>query len=144
MSNILALLIANLITSHCCESTQIQFDQQDVEKFIRKSLEQWNVPGVVAVIVHRNRVIFQHAYGFANLDGNPTPMRLDHAFPIASCSKAFTSALMAKLVDDKVINWNDHVQKHLPNFHVLRTTCRCTHYHGRFSNTSQWLRWHGS
>ena len=116
----MALLISTVIAAILPMQLQprIHYDETVIDRIIQTSLKQWNVPGIVVVIVHRNQVIHQQAYGFAEVGDKPIPMRIDHAFPIASCSKAFTSALMAKLVDEQAIQWNDKVSQHLPDFHI--------------------------
>src|SRR5262249_27081546 len=48
--------------------------------------------------------------------GRAEPITPDTVFPLASCSKAFTTTLLAMLVDDGVMDWDDPVRKHLPGF----------------------------
>jgi CubicO group peptidase (beta-lactamase class C family) len=40
----------------------------------------------------------------------------DTLFPLASCTKPFTSLALATLVDDAKLHWDDPVRKHLPYF----------------------------
>ena len=40
------------------------------------------------------------------------PVTPDTLFQIGSCSKAFTSALIAKLVDEGKMNWNDTIRSY--------------------------------
>jgi CubicO group peptidase (beta-lactamase class C family) len=37
---------------------------------------------------------------------------------LASCTKAFTTALVARLADQGKLTWDDPVRRHLPNFHL--------------------------
>ena len=59
-------------------------------------------PGCAVAVVHRNKVIAEHAFGFANLaTGEPLTPR--HRFRVASHSKSFTASGLMKLRDhDKV------------------------------------------
>ena len=43
---------------------------------------------------------------------------VDTAFGIGSCSKAFTSALAAALVDGRKLGWDDPIKKYLPSFQL--------------------------
>ena len=43
-------------------------------------------------------------------------MTPDTLFPLASCTKAFTTTLLAMLADEGQLAWDDPVRKHLPTF----------------------------
>jgi CubicO group peptidase (beta-lactamase class C family) len=79
------------------------------------AIQAFNVPGMSVAIVHHGEVILSKGYGVADSrTGAPVD---DHTvFAIASNSKAFTSAALATLVDEKKINWNDKVRTYLPYF----------------------------
>jgi CubicO group peptidase (beta-lactamase class C family) len=42
----------------------------------------------------------------------------DTVFPLASCTKAFTSTLLGILADEGQLDWDDRVRKHLPIFRL--------------------------
>jgi CubicO group peptidase (beta-lactamase class C family) len=86
-----------------------------VEKIAADSLKSWDVPGVAIAIVRGNETLLLKGFGHC-CQGKPEPISADTVFPIASCSKAFTTALIATLADDGVIGWDDPVAKHLPGF----------------------------
>ena len=69
----------------------------------------WKVPGTAVVVATKSSTILLHG------DGTVDP---DTVFPLASCTKAFTSAAIATLVDDGVLDWDDPVRKHLLTFHL--------------------------
>ena len=62
-------------------------------------------------------------YGRRSLDGND-PVTPDTVFPLASCTKQFTTALLAMLVDDGTLGWDDPVRKHFPGFKLSPTPTR--------------------
>src|SRR5262249_26909048 len=82
---------------------------------IQDSLKTWGVPGVAVAIVHKDKVIYLQGHGFREL-GKKDPVTADTLFPLASCTKAFTTAALAMLVDEGKMAWDDHVRKHLPYF----------------------------
>jgi CubicO group peptidase (beta-lactamase class C family) len=45
-------------------------------------------------------------------------MTADTLFPLASCTKAFTATLMAQLVDQQQLHWDDPPSRYLPEFHL--------------------------
>lgn len=90
-------------------------DAAAVEKLASDALRAWNVPGVAVVVVRGDQTLLARGFGVREL-GQPEPITADTIFPLASCTKAFTSTLLAMLADDGVLGWDDPVRKHLPGF----------------------------
>jgi CubicO group peptidase (beta-lactamase class C family) len=88
-----------------------------IDAIVAKAMKDWGVPGAAVVVAHADRVLTLSGYGVKQL-GKPDPVTPDTVFPLASCSKAFTTTLMAMLADDGTIRWDDPVRKHLPNFRL--------------------------
>ena len=86
-----------------------------VDVLITEALKSWNVPGAAVVIVDGEKILYLKGHGIRE-KGKPEPITADTLFPLASCSKAFTTTLMAMLVDDGKIGWDDPVRKHLKTF----------------------------
>ena len=65
-------------------------------------------PGCMIAITHRSKVVFEHAFGSANLD---TGERLTprHRFRIASHSKSFTAAGIMKLRERRRLRLDDPI-----------------------------------
>src|SRR4029078_8059848 len=84
---------------------------------VATSMKTWKAPGVAVVIVQDGKVVYLQGHGIreAGKDGAVTP---DTLFCLGSCSKAFTTAAMAMLVDEKKLTWDDHVRDHLPTFRL--------------------------
>ena len=88
------------------------FDKRVEE--LRKSAE---LPGLAIAIVENGKPTLAKGYGFRQL-GAPAPVDADTIFPNASTGKAFTSAALARLVDEGRIAWDDRVIDHLPWFRM--------------------------
>ena len=88
-----------------------------IDKLVRESLDRWGVPGVAMAVVRGGDVVHLKGYGTkrAGADERVTP---DTVFPLASCTKAFTTTLMAMLADDGKLGWDDPAHKYLPTFHL--------------------------
>jgi CubicO group peptidase (beta-lactamase class C family) len=86
-----------------------------VEKLAADALKTWDVPGLAIVVVRGDETLVLKGFGH-RCEVKPEPVTPDTVFPLASCSKAFTTALLAMLVDDEVMGWDDPVRKHLPSF----------------------------
>jgi len=89
----------------------------DPAPLIDDALTAWNVPGVAVVIVDGERTLYLAGHGLREA-GNPERITAETVFPLASCTKAFTTAVLASLVDEKKIAWDDPVRKHLRDFHL--------------------------
>ncbi|KAG1077818.1 hypothetical protein G6F40_016954 [Rhizopus arrhizus] len=66
-------------------------------------------------VVEQGRVIYRHAEGKRGDGGR---IDEDTLFKIASNSKAMTAALLARLVQQGRLRWDDPVQRHLPEFRM--------------------------
>jgi CubicO group peptidase (beta-lactamase class C family) len=87
------------------------------EKLSRAALEAWGVPGVAVGVVRDDRLEYLAGHGLRGNEGK-APVSADTLFPIGSCSKAFTTAALAMLVDEGKLGWDDPVRKHVADFRV--------------------------
>ena len=87
----------------------------EIDAYAQKVMTDWKQPGMAIAIVKDDKIVFAKGYGTRQL-GKTEPVDADTVFAIASNSKAFTSASLAILVDEKKLAWNDKVSKYLPDF----------------------------
>jgi CubicO group peptidase (beta-lactamase class C family) len=87
------------------------------DDYVTKALKDWDVPGCAIAIVKDGKVILAKGYGIRKL-GESDPVDEKTIFAIASCTKAFTAAALALLVEEGEISWDDPVTKHLPKFQL--------------------------
>src|SRR5262249_32787164 len=92
-------------------------DPQAVDKLVEAALKAWQAPGVAVAIVKGGEVVYLKGHGVRKL-GKKDPITPDTLFPIASCTKSFTTAALALLVDEGKMRWDDRVCKHIPSFHL--------------------------
>ncbi len=86
-----------------------------VDAALEGGLKTFKVPGAAVAVVRGDQVLVLKGYGRRRADAND-PVTADTVFPLASCTKQFTTALLAMLVDDGALAWDDPVKKHLPAF----------------------------
>ncbi len=90
----------------------------EIDAYAQKVREDWNVPGFAIAIVKDDKVLLAKGYGVREL-GKPEKVDENTLFAIASNSKAFTTASLAILIDEKKIGgWDDKVSKYLPEFQM--------------------------
>ncbi|MBH0037108.1 MULTISPECIES: serine hydrolase [unclassified Pseudoalteromonas] len=98
-------------------SSWAQVDTNKIDDAIKASMARFDVPGMAVAIVENDKVIFAKGFGVTNLDTNKK-VNKDTLFGIASNTKAFTTAALAKLVDEGKLSWDDRVIDHLPEFRL--------------------------
>jgi CubicO group peptidase (beta-lactamase class C family) len=74
-------------------------------------------PGLGITVVERGKVTLAKGYGVKTL-GQPDRCDENTVFGIASNTKAMTAALIAMLVEEGKLAWDDPVTKHLPTFQM--------------------------
>ncbi|ARQ88394.1 serine hydrolase domain-containing protein [Stenotrophomonas maltophilia] len=90
-------------------------DTASIDADVAAVVRHEHLPGLAMAVVENGRVVYRHAEG-ARGDGG----RIDEdtLFKIASNSKAMTAALLARLVQQGTLRWDDPVQRHLPGFRM--------------------------
>ena len=86
---------------------------------LRGAVERKDVPGVVALITNRERVIYQGAFGVADV-ATKRPLNPDALFRIASMTKAVTSVALMQLVEQGRLTLDDPGEKYLPELAGLK------------------------
>jgi methyl acetate hydrolase len=80
---------------------------------LRSAVEQKDVPGVVTLITDRKGVLYESAFGVADV-ATGRPLKADALFRIASMTKPITSTALMQLVEQSKIGLDDPVEKYLP------------------------------
>jgi CubicO group peptidase (beta-lactamase class C family) len=88
-----------------------------IDEIVQDALKAWNVPGAAVAVVYRDQVVYCKGFGVKELGGRK-PVTPDTIFPLASCTKAFTTTAMAMLVDEGKMDWDDPVRKHVGFFRL--------------------------
>lgn len=83
---------------------------------IDKILKYYNVPGAGIAVV-KNGQTYLKAYGIKNIESNEA-VSINTAFNIGSTSKAFTSTVTAILVEEGLLDWDDPINKYVPEFEL--------------------------
>jgi CubicO group peptidase (beta-lactamase class C family) len=104
-------IAASLLLAALCPA------QDYVDRVVESARKEFDVPGIAVAIVKDGKVVATKGYGVRRM-GEPAPVTPQTLFRIASNTKAFTSAALAILVDEKRIRWDDPVVQHLPAFQM--------------------------
>ncbi len=116
ISLFLALFILNTgLMSHL--QAQVPDEIDDLDEFVERGLQDWDIPGMAVGIVHEGEVIHARGYGEKKL-GEGDPVDEETLFGVASTTKAMTAAALGMMVDEGKLDWDDRVIEHLPDFQL--------------------------
>jgi CubicO group peptidase (beta-lactamase class C family) len=110
-----------LLVAAAPAAAQTQQQMPELDSYINTTMKAWHVPGVAVGIVQGSTPVYLRGFGVRDIR-TKSPVTPDTLFDIGSCTKAFTSASIAMLVDEKKMNWDDKVNKSIPYFHLMDPT----------------------
>lgn len=84
-----------------------QSDHGRIEKEIEVIMEQYEAIGISVVVIKDNKLIYEKAFGYNDLEEN-TPLKVNDIFRIASISKSFTVTALLKLIEDGKVSLQDN------------------------------------
>lgn len=118
---LLALGIA--ILAGCSQGPSAKYYKSvppELDALCQRAIDEWKVPGMAVAVVKDGEVVFLKGFGNAVVEDDfrkSEPVTPQTQFVIASTSKAFTSALLANVMDEyPEIKWNAPVINYLPDF----------------------------
>ena len=79
-----------------------------LRSFVEQAAKELGVPGAAVAVTDRNRTLYSEGIGVRAI-GDPTPIDGDTRFAIASNTKGMATLLLAKLVDEGKLGWDQPV-----------------------------------
>jgi len=117
-STVLFLVLSAFLLSVGLSTVEAKtFPSKSIDRFIRRAMDEFRVPGAAVAVVKDGRVLLCRGYGVKRV-GEKSPVDGNTLFAIASNTKAFTATALAMLVDEGKIAWNDRVVDYLPWFQM--------------------------
>lgn len=87
------------------------------DAMLERTVEREDLPGIAMGVVEDGKVVYRRSWGVRG-DAAGSRIDPDTLFKIASNSKAMTAALLARLVQQGRLQWDDPVTKYLPQFRM--------------------------
>lgn len=87
----------------------------DLDRYSQRVLDTFGVPGMSVAIVEQGKPYVLRSYGVRKM-GDPAKVDEHTLFAIGSTTKAFTTAMLAMLVDEGKLTWETKVADVLPGF----------------------------
>jgi methyl acetate hydrolase len=108
-----------LAASVAAVSAQNSSGSAAIDASLRAAVERNDVPGVVALVTNRERVLYQGAFGVTDL-ASKKPLTADALYRIASMTKPVTSVALMQLVEQGRLGLDDPTDKYLPEMANLK------------------------
>ena len=84
-----------------------------IEKELNTLLAATKAPGFAVAVVEGDKVVYAKGFGYRDYE-NKIPVDTNTLFAIGSTTKAFTSAILGKLRDDKKLSFDESPRKYIP------------------------------
>ncbi len=91
---------------------------RQIEDYLLKVKNDWKIPGMAMSIVKDGKLIYAKGFGSKDLIKGDGAVDENTVFQIGSVSKSFTAAVMASLVDEGLVKWDDTVKNILPDLRL--------------------------
>lgn len=119
-------------TAHPMDAARIE----QLKAFVAQSMKEIGIPGAAFSLTTRAGTIYSTGLG-VRLLGEPTAVDADTEFAIASNTKGLATLMLAKLVDEGKLRWEEPVTEAFPSFRlgsdattskvlVRHLVCACT------------------
>ncbi|MUV15218.1 serine hydrolase domain-containing protein [Noviluteimonas gilva] len=104
-----------LASSLCLLAFGAQAQSSSWQRTVDDTVARYKLPGIAVGVVEDGKVVYATTRG-ETLAGSGQKLTSKSLFKIASNSKAMTASVLARLVDQGKLRWDDPVTKHLPQF----------------------------
>jgi CubicO group peptidase (beta-lactamase class C family) len=79
------------------------------------AMNNTGVPGMAVSVLHQDQVVYLKGFGVCQI-GKPDAVGPDTVFQLASVSKPLASTVVAGVVGQKIVSWDDPVSRHDSSF----------------------------
>ncbi|MFL5664941.1 MAG: serine hydrolase [Ktedonobacteraceae bacterium] len=96
---------------------QVEAALPKLEQLAQETLKKTGIPGLAITVVYQDEVLYLKGFGVRKA-GEHQPVDADTVFQLASMSKPIASTVMAGVVGDGLVTWDDQIIKHDPAFQM--------------------------
>ncbi len=84
---------------------------------VEQAIQDFHLPGLALAVVAGGEVVYAQGFGHRDLE-NDLPMTPDTLFAIGSTTKAMTATVLAMLVEEGRLDWDQPLTRYLPSFRL--------------------------
>lgn len=103
---------ASIVTSEKVKAALPQ-----MQTLAEQTLKKTGVPGMAIAVVYKDQVVYLKGFGIREA-GKSAAVNPDTVFQLASVSKPIASTIVAGVVGDGFVQWDDPIIKHDPGFQM--------------------------
>jgi CubicO group peptidase (beta-lactamase class C family) len=94
---------------------QVDSALSSLDGLVTDAMDRTGVPGVAVAVVYRDQVVYSRGFGVREV-GRPEPVDPDTVFQLASVSKPLASTVVAGVVGQGVVEWDQPARQYDPSF----------------------------
>ena len=95
----------------------MSLNSEKLSEQIHRIMKQAQLPGLAVGVLQDNVPIFCEGFGWCDA-AHKHEVKSDTLFPIASCTKSFTTTALALLAAEGLFDWDTPVKQYLPDFEL--------------------------
>lgn len=88
-----------------------------IDSLVHRTMRTFDVPGMAVAVIKDGKIYHKQTYGIRSVK-NQKPVNEQTLFGIASNTKAFTTAALGQLVEQKKLDWDTKVIDIIPEFRL--------------------------
>ncbi|MEB1808793.1 MAG: beta-lactamase family protein [Bacillaceae bacterium] len=119
---ILLLVLPLQINASATPDKGIEITKENVQAFVEQmfeeSMEEYQIPGAVILVVKDNEILYEQGFGYANLEQELKVDPGQSFFRIGSVSKLFTATAIMQLVEQGLVDLEADVNDYLTYFQI--------------------------
>lgn len=105
----------------CCLLLHSSFAQPltgaQIDSLVQQTMSTFNVPGMAVAVLKDGKVYYKNTFGIRSIK-TKKPVNDQTLFGVASNTKAFTTAALGQLVEQKKLDWDSKVTDVIPEFQL--------------------------
>ncbi|MGH7117251.1 MAG: serine hydrolase domain-containing protein, partial [Stellaceae bacterium] len=90
---------------------------RQLQRLAEDARQRTGIPGLAIAVVYKDEVIYLEGFGLREA-GKPAAVDPDTVFQLASVSKPIAATVMAALVGQGIVGWDDPIIRHDPGFEM--------------------------
>jgi CubicO group peptidase (beta-lactamase class C family) len=111
------IILAQVVNPQRVTESSVKAALPRMETLTNELLKKTGVPGLAIAVVYKDQVIYLKGFGVREV-GKPDRVDPDTVFQLASVSKPIASTVVAGVVGDGLVKWDDPLIKHDPSFQM--------------------------
>lgn len=96
-------------------AAEVEVALPQFDDYASRTFAQSQVPGAAVAVIAGDRAVYVRCFGVRKV-GQPDVVDMDTVFQVGSISQSFTATMLAGLVGDGTIAWDDPVERYYPGF----------------------------